>query len=171
MAKGNLVEKRSSFEGIQMKSSATLEINRPIEDVFAFVADARNMDQWVVGVSDVRLVSDRTDTVGARYESDYTYSGRTQRMTYEVTEYDAPNRYAIRGEGPFPFAGELVLEETATGTRVTNTIDAGSDGLFTTAMFTLFAPLMRRVMARRLKEELVALQSAMESSSTPQTAV
>ena len=152
-----------------MNASATIDIDRPIDDVFAYLADPRNMEQWVVGVSDVRAVGDETG-VGARYTSDYTYSGRTQEMTYEVTGYEEPTRYAIRGEGPFPFEGELTLEPTPMGTRVTNTIDAASDGRFTTVMFTVFAPRMRRLMAKRLTEELVALKAVTESSSTPQAA-
>ena len=150
-----------------MKSSATIDINRPIDDVFAYIADPHNMEQWVVGVTDVQTSSDRP-TAGMQYTSNYTYGGRTEAMTYVVTGFESPTRYSIRGEGPFPFEGELSLEPTATGTRVTNSIDAGSDSRFTTVMFTLFAPVMRRVMAKRLKAELVELKGELESPSRPE---
>ena len=146
-----------------MQASATIDIDRPVEDVFEYVSDPHNMEAWVVGVSDVTLVDEDPSRVGARFESDYTYGGRTVRMAYEVTAYDPPERYATRGEGPFPFSGELELEATPSGTRVTNRIDAASDGLFTSLMFTLLRPVARRMMARRLREELESLRSQLES--------
>ncbi len=117
-----------------------MDIDRPIDGVFAFVADAERMDQWIVGVSDVRRLSEEAG-VGARYESQYTYGPGTHRMTYEVTAYDPPTRYGIRSvEGPFPFEGVLTLEPTATGTRVTNALDTAPDGRATAAMFTVLRP-------------------------------
>lgn len=145
-----------------MQASASIDIDRPIGDVFEYVSDPYNMEAWVAGVSHVTLVDEDPSRAGARFESDYTYGGRTVRMAYEVTAFDPPERYATRGEGPFPFAGELRLEPTADGTRVTNSIDAASDGLFTSLMFTLLRPVARRTMGRRLREELESLRSQLE---------
>lgn len=104
---------------------------------------------------------------GARFEITYTYGGGAHEMAYEVTASETPVRYAMRGDGPFPFpfpfTGVVDLSETPTGTRVTNTIDAAPDGPFTTVVFTLFRPVMRRVMAKRLGEELSELKSALET--------
>jgi uncharacterized protein YndB with AHSA1/START domain len=143
---------------VGLKASATIEINRPIDEVFAYVADLEHMERWVEGVSNAELVSGEPNVVGARYESDYTDGGRTTRMTYEVLAVDAPTGLAMRGEGPFPFEGELHLESTAEGTRLTNTIDAGADGRFTKVVFTVLGPLSRRMMRRQLRAELGALR-------------
>jgi carbon monoxide dehydrogenase subunit G len=147
-----------------MKASATTEISLPTTTVFEYVSDPHNMPAWVTGVDDVDLLDDPT-RVGARFESDYTYGNRTVRMTYEVTAYEPDERYATRGEGPFPFAGELTLEPTSDGTRVTNTIDAGSDGILTAVMFTVLRPVARRLMERRLREELDALRAELEGQT------
>ncbi|MWG36039.1 SRPBCC family protein [Halomarina oriensis] len=150
-----------------MKASATIDVERPIADVWAFVADVENMDEWVVGSSDTHRVG-HEEGVGARYESQYSYGGRTSPMVYEVSAYEPEHLYGIRSvEGPFPFEGELTLAETPTGTRVTNTIDAGSDSRTTTVMFTLFRPLTRRLMARRLHEELETLKEELEADPVP----
>lgn len=139
-------------------------------DVFEFVADPRDMASWGVGVDDVTLVDEDWDHVGARFESDYTDGNRTVRMEYEVTASDPPERFATRGEGALPFVGELELAPTPTGTRVTNTVDDGSDGRFTAVVFTLLRPVARRTMERRLGEELAALRSELESATvTPRT--
>jgi uncharacterized protein YndB with AHSA1/START domain len=152
-----------------MQASATIEIDRPIEDVFEYVSDPYNMEAWVVGVSGVTLVDADPSRVGARFESDYTYGGRTVRMAYEVTASNPPERYATRGEGPYPFTGELTLEPTPGSTRVTNTVDAAADGRFTSITFTLFGPIVRWLMARRLREELASLRAELEGrvATTP----
>nr|WP_276274990.1 SRPBCC family protein [Haladaptatus sp. QDMS2] len=95
------------------------------------------------------------------------YSGRTTEMSYEITAVEPPNRFAMVGTGPFPFEGELLLTATPTGTRVTNSIDAGADGRFTKVMFTVLGPLMRRLMAGQLGKELEILKGELES--TPST--
>lgn len=146
-----------------MNASATIDINRPIDDVFAYISDPENMETWAEGVSDVRVTDDPTE-VGSRFESAYTYGGRTVEMAYEVTTCEPPTRYSIRGAGPFPFDGELTLTEQGDVTRVRHTIDAASDGLVTSIMFTVFAPLTRRMMAKRLREELEALRSELDAA-------
>ncbi|MFC7202551.1 SRPBCC family protein [Haloferax namakaokahaiae] len=147
-----------------MKASATVEVRRPIEDVFSYVADVEAMDEWVVGVGETRRVSGEETTVGTRYESTYTYGGRTQPMVLELTAIDAPHRLEMTAvEGPFPFDARLDLSETPQGTLVTNTIDNKPDGRFTAVMFTLFRPLMRWLMARQLRGELRELKARLEA--------
>ena len=89
---------------------------------------------------------------------------KTHTIDYEVTAYEPQRHFATQStEGPFPFQGELDLERVGQGTKVTNTIDAGSDGLFTTITFKLLGPLVRISMRRQLHKELVALKSILEA--------
>lgn len=54
--------------------------------------------------------------------------------------------------------------EDGGGTRVTNAIEPGADGWFTTVLFTVGRPLVRWMMERRLRDELDALKAIIESS-------
>lgn len=145
-----------------MQTAATVEMPRPIEEVFAYISDLEHMEEWVVGVEDVRLVSGEEGTEGARYESAYRYGGKVHEMAYEVTAVDPPRYFAMRGDGPFPFEGELELEAIPGGTRVTNRLDAGADGRFTAVMFVVFGPILRLFMRRRLAAELDELRRTIE---------
>ena len=142
-----------------MKASATHTIDRPITDVFTYIASVENMGEWVEGVGEATLVSGDGTSIGDRYACAYTYNGRTTPMELTVTAYDPPHRFGVTAtEGPFPFDGVITLEATETGTQVTNTIDAGTDSRATTIIFRLFGPLLRRMMARRLHTELRVLE-------------
>ncbi|WP_435154846.1 SRPBCC family protein [Haladaptatus sp. DFWS20] len=150
-----------------MKASATVEVFRPIDEVFEYIANVENMNQWVVSVGETKRVSGDGTGVGDRYESSYTYGGKTHDMNFEVTEYESPTRFGITApEGPFAFDGRLELEATERGTLVTNTIDNEADGRFTAFMFTVFKPIMRWLMARRLREELSELKSVLEGNGS-----
>ena len=147
-----------------MRAGTSIVVERPIEDVWSFVANIENMDRWVVGVSEPRMSNGRDMGVGATYTSKYAHAGKTHTIDYEVTGYEPPRHFATQStEGPFPFQGELDLERAGQGTKVTNTIDAGSDGLFTTITFALLGPLVRIMMRRQLHKELVALKTTLEA--------
>ncbi|SFR45153.1 SRPBCC family protein [Halogeometricum limi] len=154
-----------------IRASATTTIDRDVKTVFDHAADPARMDDWVVGVSGTRLVSGAGDAVGDVYEYDYTYGGRTTPMRVELTAFDRPNRVAMRAEeGPFAFEGETTFAADGDRTLVTNTIETGSDGRFTTVMFTVFRPVMRWLMARRLGAELGELKRLVESETERQSA-
>ena len=150
-----------------MEATATIDVDRPIADVWTFVADVENMDEWVVGMSDTHRVNDEGG-VGARYEGEYAYNGRSVTMVYEVTTFEPPTRHTVRSvDGPFPFEGTLTLEEMPTGTRVTNAIAVGTDCRATAVLFTVFRPLMRRFMAGQIRDELETLKRRAEAEPVP----
>lgn len=125
------------------------------------------MERWVDGVSDVRPPTDGL-AVGATFSSSYTYRGETFDVDYDVTAVDPPHRLDIRStEGPFPFAGSLRPVEVPGGTEVSNTIQAGSDGLATSIIFAVFGPLVRRLMRRQLARELEDLGRAVAELERP----
>ena len=146
-----------------MHATARTLVDRPIEDVWAYVADVEHLADWVDGVSDVRPPADDPVVAGSTFSSRYAYRGETFDVEYEVTAADPPRRLDLRSTaGPFPFAGSLRLAEVEGGTEVSNTLEAGSDGLATSVIFAVLGPVVRRLMRRQLARELEALASAVE---------
>ena len=151
-----------------MKASANILIDRPVSEVWDFVADIRNMDKWVNGVSDPRPVSDGEWGVGSAFESKYTYAGKTHTITYEITGFDPPNRLAMRStSGPFPFEGCVELREDGHGTRLTNTLDAEPTNIFLTLWFATMGIVLRMMMRNQLRKELVLLKAELEAIESP----
>ena len=154
-----------------MRGNAEIIIDRPIAAVWDVVADVESMARWVDGISELRLTSSGPARAGSTVASKYTYRNRTFDLTYEVTEFQPPNRQAIRStSGPFPFSSAIELESSQAGTRVVNTIDAGSDSKATTVIFALVGPFIRMMMNRQLKKELSLLKSLVEGESLQATA-
>jgi uncharacterized protein YndB with AHSA1/START domain len=100
----------------------SIEIERPPEEVFAFVADPRNDATWCDHVS--RCVQSHGDGPGpgARYEETHRPSRllREQTRRIEVLEHDSPHLLRTRQEdGNGVFLIDYVLESTPRGTRWT----------------------------------------------------
>jgi carbon monoxide dehydrogenase subunit G len=147
-----------------MKGSATERINRPIEEVFAFVSNLENQDRWVEGSSETKATTKDEINVGSTFEGKFTYSGRTQEIKYEVTNLSHPNQLTVKSiDGPFPFEAWLDLKEIENQTEISNTIEAGSDHIITSIMFVLLKPFLRWQMNKQMKKELRKLKKILES--------
>ena len=107
----------------------TVTINRPLEEVFTFVADGRNAKLWRSGVLDVDLASG--SGLGARYSQGVRGpGGRRVSADYEVTEYEPNERIAFRATaGPVRPTGSFTFEGMGTGTILTFKLDAALGGL------------------------------------------
>ena len=150
-----------------MKASATLLIDKPISEVWDFVADIRNMDKWVNGVSDPTPTSQGEWGVGSTFTSGYTYAGKTHTVAYEITGFDPPNRISMRSTaGPFPFEGCTELLEEKDGTRLVNTIDAKPTNAFLAVWFAALGVILRMMMRIQLRKELLMLRAALEDAES-----
>ena len=150
-----------------MKASASIFIDKPVSEVWTFIADIENMDKWVNGVRDPRPISPGEWGVGSTFESGYEYAGKTHRITYEITEFDPPGRLSMRStSGPFPFEGWTELREDKDGTRVLNTIDAKPANAFLTVWFAVLGVVLRMMMRIQLHKELVLLKAALEDAES-----
>lgn len=96
----------------------SVTINRPVAEVFAFVADGENARQWRPGVLDVAHVSGAG--VGAVYRQGVKGpGGRRIAADYEVTAHDANQRIAFQAiAGPVRPHGEYRFSPDGDRTKV-----------------------------------------------------
>ena len=108
----------------------TIEINRPATDVFAFVAEPRNMPRWYEAVERVAEVTPRTPTQAASYRITRSLPGGRADNIVEVTE-STPNLTVTfeSREGPTPFRYRYAVEPNGDGSRLTLDADISSAGL------------------------------------------
>jgi uncharacterized protein YndB with AHSA1/START domain len=71
---------------------ATVEIDRPAEQVFAFLADGENDPKFSSRVIEIKKTSDGPVGVGTVYASTVKDAGVKTKREFEITEFDAPRR-------------------------------------------------------------------------------
>ena len=68
-----------------------IDIDRPVEEVFAYLADFTNLPTWNYYVHQVRRLTPEPVDVGAVYEQ----IRRTDRQRFQISAYDPPRTVAV----------------------------------------------------------------------------
>lgn len=100
----------------------TTVVDRPIDEVFAFLADGENDPKFSPRVQEIRKTTDGPVGVGTVYASTVKDAGMTTRREFELTEFDAPTRirWAERSKNAVTVTtGGYDLAPDGDGTRVT----------------------------------------------------
>jgi carbon monoxide dehydrogenase subunit G len=72
--------------------SATTTINRPINDVFAFLADGENDKKFSPRVQEITKTTDGPPGVGTVFASTVKDAGMTSKREFKLTEFDQPSK-------------------------------------------------------------------------------
>lgn len=70
----------------------TTIIDRPIEQVFAFLADGTNDPKFSPRVQEIRKATDGPVGVGTVFESTVKDAGMTTKRRFELTQFEEPTR-------------------------------------------------------------------------------
>ena len=121
---------------------ATTHIDRPIEEVFAFLADGTNDPKFSPRVIEIAKTTDGPPGVGTIYRSTVKDAGMKTKREFELTEFDAPTRirWAERSKNAVtaPEGGyDLTPSGTGTQLRLYNVLEGHGIG-------KLIAPLALR---------------------------
>ena len=137
----------------------TVTIARPIDEVYAFVADGTNNPRWRSGVIEISRTSEQ-DGLGATYRQVLTGpGGRRIDGDYRVTAYDPPRRLGFEvTAGPARPKGTFELSEPQPGrTTVRFRLELQPTGLM-----RLASPMIGRTMRSEVAS-LVRMKSVLES--------
>jgi carbon monoxide dehydrogenase subunit G len=110
-------------------ASHSVIIRRPVDDVFAFVADGEKCPQWRPGVLDIQRVSG--EGVGTRYAQGVKGPmGRRIAADYTITVFEPNRRIEFQTvTGPARPHGRYDFEPADGGTRLAFSLDAELTGL------------------------------------------
>jgi carbon monoxide dehydrogenase subunit G len=71
---------------------ATIAVERPIEEVFAFLADGENDRKFSPRVQEISKATDGPPGLGTIYRSTVKDAGMTTKREFELTEFQQPTR-------------------------------------------------------------------------------
>jgi uncharacterized membrane protein len=144
---------------------ASIVINRPVEQVFAALADTKNQPKWDPGLLEARLTPDGPVRVGTKITEVRKFMGRTSENTGEVVEFEPNVRITRKSvDSPMTVVGAITFAATPQGTMINWKWDLLFKGLF-----ALVGPMIANSMKNSSETSLRGLKDLLERpvGSTP----
>ncbi|MEJ1109600.1 MULTISPECIES: SRPBCC family protein [unclassified Kribbella] len=106
-----------------MKFTNTITIDRPLSQVFAYLADLENLPRWNYAIGATRKITAGPVDVGSRYLQTRTIPVHTEEQL-EIIEFEPDHRLTIRGSlNSLPAQVTYTLRAEEGATFLTNTVD------------------------------------------------
>src|SRR2546421_9004175 len=107
-----------------VQSTMIVAINRPIAQVFAFVANAETAPQWREDIVDVRRTTAGLIGVGTTYQALRPHQGEQAASILEITEYEPNKKVSFENiSEPVRFRDSYTFQSVGESTRVTYRFD------------------------------------------------
>jgi dehydrogenase/reductase SDR family member 12 len=141
----------------------TIEVARPIDEVFAYVSDFGNAAQWDSGVAESRKAGAGPVGVGTTFKLRVRFGPRSIPMDYAIRELDRPRRVLLEGKSDSVHAlDDIGFVATPRGTRITYTAEISLFGVL-----RAIEPFLKGALDRVGKNAVRGLQSALSGESSP----
>ena len=144
-----------------MKVTVEVDIERPADEVFAYLEDAENNPKWIPNMRSCRWTTLRPIGLGSRYEQVSRFLGRDVHTNFEVTRHEPGRLITIesREGSSFPITVTRSVErrgEAACHAREDTEGDASG-------FYSIAEPLMRPMVVRNIRRIYRNLKTMMES--------
>lgn len=138
-----------------MKGEMRCVVNRPVEEVFDFLADVRNEAAWNPRVVRIEKLSEGPIDTGTTFHGLYRGIGP---LRTELVEYERPRRLSFRSRGPrMRIAGTFLLSVAREKSNVVLSADLEPQG-----PFRFIAPLMAPLIKRQNAAAAIRLERALQ---------
>jgi uncharacterized protein YndB with AHSA1/START domain len=146
-----------------IKFSFSVQIARPVADVFAYVTDPSKLPKWQPNVVSATSETEGPLRQGSRLrEVRRGPFGREVTSLVEVSAFEPNRRFDLRIlEGPLPIDGSLAFAAEDGGTRIAFTASGQPGG-----PMRLFEPLLARVLRRQFEADYGRLRQTLEDEQT-----
>lgn len=139
-------------------------INRPVNEVFAYVTDPTTTPQWQANLVRSEIQTPGPMRVGGQILEVRRLGKAESRAIWEVTEYEPPAKRSYtytKGFGPIQQSGITAFEQVEEGTllRFTARIEARFP-------LKLLLPFLARLMRRQNDKSFAVLKRLLETHAT-----
>ena len=144
--------------------ATSVEIERPVQEVFAFVADQTNAPKWQTDLHEVRRLTDGPIGVGSEHEFVRTFAGRRLSSRNRFVAFE-PGRY-VKFEIPSGWISGTASYRTevsrSAGTVLTSRMEFRVRG-----PLSLLEPVLSRILARDSRRDEQRLKALLEHREPP----
>ena len=146
-----------------MKQQASVEIDRPIDEVFEYTNN--HVAEWSITVVEDEVIEEKPEGVGTTFRCVTEDHGKKMEFQGIVTRHEPPNASAIHLTGQhFDIEAEYLFEDLGGRTRVTQRSAVSPKGFFT-VLFFLFGWMMKKSACKAQENELNSLKRLLEEGA------
>ena len=143
-----------------IKAERTVVIERPIQEVFAYVTDQTNTPKWQAGLVEVERMTPDPIGVGTKHRFVRNFMGRRMEAHNEYMAYEPNKLVTFRTTSGPPLIASYLFEALADGTRLISRVELRGPGLL-----RLFEPVIGAGLRREMKAALPVLKALLEGPS------
>ena len=134
-------------------------VDRPIEDVFAFLSNPLNTPKWQVMIKSVEQAIPGAVGIGSKFNMSAEMMGRAMQGLMEVTAYEPPSKFGFTNKaGPMEMTITFTLKSVGTGTKVNLNIQGNPGGIL-----KLAEGPMTNQMKSQMEANIARLKSVLEA--------
>ena len=130
-----------------IQNQVTIHINRPVEQVFEFTVDEKNLSKWQANFVEGEQLTEGSMRVGTRFREVRRMGPRQSEIQAEVTAFEPNKRFATKTLAPPQVTVGYAFESENGGTRATYNF---------TMMTSGFMRLLEPMLAGSIKKDTAA---------------
>ena len=139
-------------------------IERPLEQVFDYLSDLRNMTDWAQGIVEAEQLTPQTLGPGTVYQIVGLLAGRRLTSTIKIVQYEPRRMYtSVSGMGPVVFEDRWEFTSKGASTQVRQVSDIYARGLLAP-----LGVLAAKLLGKRIADDLRRAKHLLETSVPPQ---
>jgi uncharacterized membrane protein len=143
---------------VRIDVTARTIIDRPRDEVAAYVIDNRNDLAWIGGITESELLGGNSITEGSRVRRVASFLGRRIEYVMEVARLEPGSVLEMRSvKSPFPMEVAYAFEDAAEGTATSVRV-RGEPG----AWYRIAGALMSRAVQRSIDADVRRLKEILE---------
>ncbi len=140
-----------------VKFELSVHINRPVAEVFNYLADPTNLPEWASMFDEARP-SETPIRVGTKVQTRAKFLGRKLESSFDVIEHEPNKRFVTKTDKPFPLKRADTYQSEGGGTRVVLVLEAEPGGFF-----RLGEPILARIMKKQAQAQLDTVKELLEA--------
>jgi ligand-binding SRPBCC domain-containing protein len=140
-----------------LKFAADLKVNRPVEQVFAWLTNAENQGKFDKSSLKMEVLTPGPWRAGTQFRELRDLGGRKTEVLSEIDELEVNRRFVIRSKTGAEWLGIWLFEPEGNGTRLRWTGQMRMKGFG-----RLLEPFIGRQMRAQIDQQFAQLPSVME---------
>jgi uncharacterized membrane protein len=140
---------------------SSVVIDRPLEEVFQFVADAENQAQWSAEGARYERIKQGPIGIGSAWRYTTGFLGRRVEGVRTITEFKPNSLVGFHATALFDVIGHFQFEPVPTGTKVTLAVEGQLTGFY-----RWFQPFVLGLTSMLFAKDMRTLKRLLEERDT-----